>query len=63
MFGPKIKIEQELYDRVKEFADIAGYASIDEFVAPVLEKEISSPDEVDSEEEMKNRLRGLDYIS
>lgn len=63
MFGPKIKIEQELYDRVKEFADIAGYASIDEFVAHVLEKEISSTDEVDSEEEMKNRLRGLDYIS
>lgn len=63
MFGPKIKIEQELYNRVKEFADIAGYASIDEFVAHVLEKEISSTDEVDSEEEMKNRLRGLDYIS
>ena len=63
MFGPKIKIEQELYDRVKEFADIAGYAYIDEFVAHVLEKEISSTDEVDSEEEMKNRLRGLDYIS
>ncbi len=63
MFGPKIKIEQELYNRVKEFADIAGYASIDEFITHVLEKEISSTEEVDSEEEMKNRLRGLDYIS
>ncbi len=63
MFGQKIKIEQELYNRVKEFSDIAGYASIDEFVVHVLEKEISSSDEGDSEEEMKNRLRGLDYIS
>jgi metal-responsive CopG/Arc/MetJ family transcriptional regulator len=63
MFGPKIKLEQELYDRVKKFAEIAGYSSVDEFVAHVLEKEIAAVGESDSEEEVKNRLKGLGYIS
>lgn len=63
MFGPKIKLEQELYDRVKKFAEIAGYSSVDEFVSHVLEKEIAAVGEADSEDEVKKRLKGLGYIS
>ena len=59
----KIKLETELYDRIKKFADIAGYSSAEEFVTHVLEKELSSIDDSDSEEEVKKRLQGLGYLS
>lgn len=63
MLGPKIKIEKELYDRVKKYSEIAGYSSIDEFVTHVLEKELSNVDDSASEEEIKKRLQGLGYLS
>ena len=63
MFGSKIKLEKELYERVKRFADLAGYSSIEEFVAHVLEKELAQIDEGESEEEIKKKLKGLGYIS
>lgn len=59
----KVKLENELYDRIEKFADIAGYSSVEEFVTHVLEKELSSIDESDSEEEVKRRLQGLGYLS
>jgi len=63
MLGNKIKLDKELYDRVKRYADIAGYSSVDEFVTHVLEKELSSVDDSESEEEVKKRLQGLGYLS
>jgi hypothetical protein len=66
MFGShKVKIEGELYDRVKQCSDAAGYESIDEFVIHMLEKETKKilPDESStSKEEIQKRLRGLGYI-
>ncbi|MFQ5706555.1 MAG: hypothetical protein ACE5HO_03850 [bacterium] len=63
MFGPKIRLEKDLYDRVKKFSEIAGYSSVEEFITHVLEKELSSIDESESEEEVKKRLQGLGYLS
>lgn len=63
MFGKKVKLEADLYDKVKRYADIAGYSSVEEFVAHALEKEISRFEDADSEEEIKKRLKGLGYIS
>ena len=63
MLGPKIKLEKELYDRVKKFSEVAGYSSVEEFVSHILEKELSTVDESDSEEEIKKRLQGLGYLS
>jgi len=63
MFGPKIKIEKELLERVKKVAKLSGYASADEFVAHVLEKELANLDDASSEEEIKKKLEGLGYIS
>lgn len=63
MFGKKVKLEAGLYDKVKRYADIAGYSSVEEFVAHALEKEISRFEDADSEEEIKKRLKGLGYIS
>jgi hypothetical protein len=66
MFGSyKIKIEGELLEKVKKCSEAAGYASIDEFVTHMLEKEIKKilpPDEGDSAELVKKRLQGLGYI-
>ena len=63
MFGPKIKIDKDLFERVKKVAKVSGYASTDEFVAHVLEKELANLDDAGSEEEIKKKLEGLGYIS
>jgi len=63
MFGTKIKISKELMDKIKKYADIAGYSSPEEFITHALEKEIAKLEESDSDEDVKKRLRGLGYIS
>jgi len=61
--GPKIKLEKDLFERVTKVAKISGYASADEFVAHVLEKELASLEDAGSDEEIKKKLEGLGYIS
>lgn len=61
--GNKIKLDKDLLDRVKRYADIAGYSSVDEFVTHALEKELSQLEDADSEEEIRKKLQGLGYIS
>ena len=63
MFGSKVKLDKHLLEKVKRYADVAGYSSVDEFVTHALEKEIAQLEEADSEEEIKKRLQGLGYIS
>lgn len=63
MFGSRIKLDKELYRKVKMYAGIAGYSSVDEFVTHALEKEIAQFEDAGSEEEIKKRLKGLGYIS
>ena len=60
---PKIKLDKDLYARVKKLAQIAGYSSVDEFIIHALEKELSKLEGADSDEEIKKRLQGLGYIS
>ncbi len=59
----KIKIDNDLLKKAKEFAAKAGYSSVEEFVGYIIEKEVSKIEEADSEEEVKKRLQGLGYIS
>ena len=61
--GPKVKLTRDLYDRVKKYAELAGYSSADEFVVHALEKELSSLEDSSSDEEIKKELQGLGYIS
>ena len=64
MFGyTKVKLEADLVDKIKRYADIAGYSSAEEFITHALEKELSLLEDADSEEEIKKRLQGLGYIS
>jgi hypothetical protein len=61
--GPKIKLEKDLFGRLKKASELAGYSSVDEFVVHILEKELSGMDESASDEEIKKKLEGLGYIS
>jgi metal-responsive CopG/Arc/MetJ family transcriptional regulator len=63
VFDPKIKLSKELFEKVKQLAELSGYSSVDEFVAHVLEKEIAKVNEDDDKEKVKERLKGLGYIS
>lgn len=59
----KIKLDKDLMDKVKKYAEMSGYSSPEEFITHCLEKEISKLEESDSEEEIKKKLKGLGYIS
>lgn len=61
--GPKIKLDKELFEKVKKVAELSGYTSVDEFVTHVLEKELAGIDEGGSDEDIKKKLEGLGYIS
>lgn len=59
----KVKLDKKLLEKVKKFAQMAGYSSPQEFITHCLEKEIAKLEESDSEEEVKKKLKGLGYIS
>jgi metal-responsive CopG/Arc/MetJ family transcriptional regulator len=63
--GPKVKLEKELYEKLKKFAEVAGYSSLDEFVNHILERELQAMDTGGDQdpEKMREKLRGLGYIS
>lgn len=66
MFGStkvKVKIDMALWEKIKRYANAAGYASPEELVVHVLEKEIAALEEADSDDEIKKKLKGLGYIS
>lgn len=64
MFGSvKIKLDKDLVTKAKQYADLAGYSSAEEFITHMIEKELAKLEDADSEEEIKKRLQGLGYIS
>ena len=63
MFGSRIKLDKALLAKVKRYADLAGYSSVEEFITHALEKEIAQLEGAESEQELKNKLKGLGYIS
>lgn len=63
MGATKIKLDSDLIDRAQRFSEEAGYSSVEEFITHIVEKEIAKLEDPDSEEDIKERLRGLGYIS
>lgn len=65
MFGSagKIKIDPDLLVRIKQIAEVAGYASHEEFVQHVLERELAQFEDASSDEDITEKLKGLGYIS
>ena len=65
MFGGanKIKLDKDLLDRVKRVAEVAGYASHEEFIVHLIERELAQFEGADTDEAITEKLRGLGYIS
>ena len=61
--GNKIKVDKDLLERIKKISEVAGYASHEEFVHHVLEREVSNFEGDTSDEDITEKLRGLGYIS
>ena len=59
----KVKLDKDLVDKAARFAKAAGYGDVEEFISHMVEKELAKMDDAESEEEVKERLRGLGYIS
>ena len=63
MFGSRVKLDKALLAKIKRYSDLAGYASVEEFINHALEKEIAQLEGAESEQELKKRLKGLGYLS
>lgn len=62
--GPRIKLDRDLLARAERVSKAAGYASVEEFVQRVLERELDRLDhDGASVEEIRKRMQGLGYIS
>jgi hypothetical protein len=59
----KVKIDRDLHDRLRKVADVAGYATTDEFVTHVLEKEMLHFEDAAGDDAIREKLKGLGYIS
>ena len=65
MFGPRIKLPRALHDQLTTAAEKAGYASTEEFVIHVLEREVKAQGgggDSATDDEVAKQLRGLGYI-
>ncbi len=62
MLGPNVKLNKDLWTKVKRVAAAGGYSSPEEFVVHVLEREIAKLDDDQSDDEIVNKLKGLGYI-
>lgn len=63
MPSAKVKIDKVLLDKIRKYAEMSGYSSVEEFITHCLEKEVAKIEDSDSEEEIKKKLKGLGYIS
>jgi len=62
MAGTTVKLNKDLWVRVKRVSDAAGYSSPQEFIEHVLDREVSKLDEAQSDEEIVLKLKGLGYL-
>lgn len=58
----KIKLDDHLYERVRNVAEKAGYGSPEEFIVHMIEKELAVLEAAESDEAVTERLKGLGYI-
>ncbi|MCP4667391.1 MAG: hypothetical protein GY849_13600 [Deltaproteobacteria bacterium] len=59
----KVKIDSKLYERAKKAAAAAGYASFEEFITSIIERELAQLEgAVEGGDAVADQLRGLSYI-
>lgn len=61
--GNKVKLDKDLLDRIKKISEVAGYASHEEFITHVLERELQQFEDAQSDADITEKLKGLGYIS
>ena len=60
MFGTtKIKLDSSIVERIRKYAEIAGYSSPEEFITHALEKDLAKLEDAQDEEEIKKRIKGI----
>jgi len=59
---PSVKIDQNVFNRLKKCAEVAGYSSTEEFVVHILEKEMAKLGDADSDDDIAAKLQGLGYL-
>ena len=62
--GSKVKLDKDLIERSKKYAEEAGYSSLEEFITHAVEKELRSAggSQAEDDEQVTKRLKGLGYI-
>ena len=63
MSDAKIPIPRALYDLLTAQAEEKGYSSTEEYVVHVLETTVADAGPGATEEEIRERLRGLGYLA
>ena len=58
----KIKIDSNLFNRVKDACETAGYSSVEEFITHLIEKELAQHESSNEDDKTAEQLRGLGYI-
>jgi len=58
----KVRIDSNLFSRVKKAAELAGYSSTDEFIIHIIEKALARYETEEADEKTAEQLRGLGYI-
>ena len=61
--GSKVKLDKDLIERSKKYAEEAGYSSVEEFITHAIEKELrGAGSSTEDDEKVAKRLKGLGYI-
>ena len=60
----KIKIDNELKDRLDKVSEAGGYSSAEEFILHIVQRELDKldPGADEPEEEIRKKLEGLGYL-
>ena len=62
MAKAKIKLDRGLYERLRQAAEQAGYATTEEFVIHVLERETERLERSADDAQVDEQLKGLGYL-
>src|SRR6185312_1559776 len=57
-----VKLDKDLIARVKKCSELAGYASAEEFIEHLIEKELARLEDAESDEAIVKKLKGLGYL-
>jgi len=58
----KIRIDKNLFDKLAEAASRAGYATTEELINHVLEREVANQQDELDQKQAEEQLRGIGYV-